>query len=55
MASKNDITGDIIVNSKGSQENYRSGWDLIWNKHKQKQDGHSEPTDLTQQQNNTGK
>jgi hypothetical protein len=53
MTSKNDITGDSIVNSKGSQEKYRSGWDLIWNKDKPKQDGHND--NQAQKQNNTGK
>jgi len=35
MTSKNDITGDSIINNKGDKEKFASGWDAIWGKKKE--------------------
>lgn len=36
MSSKNDITGDYII-SKQTNDNYRNGWDKIFNKDNNKE------------------
>jgi hypothetical protein len=35
MTSKNDITGDSIVNTKGNQKKYAENWEKIFGKKKE--------------------
>ena len=36
MSNKNEITGDSIVNNKGSSKKYADGWEAIFGKGKRK-------------------